>query len=152
MIRSMKNRQIQFTANMMMLGREVSCPIDLMLGVEHANMRQYDSAELVKHLRNSLQEVHQVARRNLKTSLHQQKHDYDLKVHLKTYEVGDVYKINSASRIGQNKKLTSPWLGPYLVEEVYGSLCKVRSRKKAEWIHHDRLKMCTDANLPLWLC
>ena len=61
MIRSMKNQQTQFTANMMMLGREVHHLIDLMLEVEHANMRQYDSAEWVKHLRNSLQKVHQVA-------------------------------------------------------------------------------------------
>ena len=151
-IRSMKHRQTQFTANMMMLGREVRRPIDLMLGIEHANMRQNDPAEWVKNLRETLKQVHEVARTKLKSSLHRQKRDYDLRVNLKKYNMGDVvYKINSATKIGQSKKLRSPWLGPYLIEDNHGVVYKIRSQKKSEWVHHDRLKLCEDAELPLWL-
>ena len=148
----MKNRQTQFTANMMMLGREVRRPIDLMLGVEYANMRQNNPAEWVQKLRDTLRQVHEVARTNLKGSLHRQKRDYDLRVNLKKYSIGDaVYKINSASKVGQSKKLQSPWLGPYLVEDNHGVVYKITHKKKIEWVHHDRLKLCEDAELPLWL-
>ena len=148
----MKNRQTQFTANMMMLGREVRRPIDLMLGIEYANMRQNDPAQWVHKLRETLKQVHEVARTNLKSSIHRQKRDYDLRVNLKKYNIGDVvYKINSASKVGQSKKLQSPWLGPYLIEDSHGTIYKIRSQKKSEWIHHDRLKLCEDAELPPWL-
>ena len=43
------------------------------------------------------------------------------------------------------------WLGPYLVEAVQSNIYKIRLQKKSEWIHHDRLKMCKDAQLSLWL-
>ena len=150
-ILAMKNRQTQFYANMLVLGRELRRPIDLMLGVEHANMCQNDPAQWVQNLCTALKQVHEVACSNIRTSLQRQKCDYDLHVNLKKYNVGDVvYKINSAIIIGQSKKLQSPWLGPYLVEAVQG-IFKIRSQKKSEWIHHDRLKMCEDAQLPLWL-
>ena len=60
-IRCMKNRQTQFTANMMMLAREVRRPIDLMLGIEYANMCQNDPAQWVRKLRDTLKQVHEVA-------------------------------------------------------------------------------------------
>ena len=152
-IRAMKNRQTQFSANMLMLGQELRRPIDLMLGVEYANMPQNDPAQWVQNLHEALKQVHEVARSNIRTSLQRQKCDYDLRVNLKKYNVGDVvYKINSAIKIGQSKKLQSLWLGPYLVEAVQGNIYKIRSQKKSEWIQHDRLKMREDAQLPLWLC
>ena len=129
-----------------MLGQELHRPIDLMLGVEHVNMHQNDPVQWVQNLREAPRQVHEVAPSNIQTSLQRQKCDYDLHVNLKKYNVGDVvYKINSASKIGQSKKLQSPWLGPYLVEAVQGTIYKIRSQKKSEWIHHDRLKMCEDA-------
>ena len=48
--------------------------------------------------------------------------------------------------------MQSPWLGPYLIEDSHGTIYKIRSQKKSEWVHHDRLKLCEDAELPLWLC
>ena len=33
----------------------------------------------------------------------------------------------------------------------HGTIYKIRSQKKSEWIHHDRLKLYEDAELPLWL-
>ena len=108
-IRAMKNRQTQFSANMLMLGWELCRPFDLMLGVEHANMRQNDPAQWVQILCEALKQVHEVACSNIRSSLQRQKCDYDLHVNLKKYNVGDVvYKINSARKISQSKKLQSP--------------------------------------------
>ena len=122
-----------------------------MLGVEYANMHQNNPAEWVQKLRDNLKQVHEVACTNLKGSLHRQKWDYDLRVNFKKYNIGDaVYKINSASKVGQTKKLQSPWLGPYLVEDSHGVVYKITHKKKIEWVHHDHLKLCKDAELPLW--
>ena len=47
--------------------------------------------------------------------------------------------------------MQSPWLGPYLVEDSHGVVYKITHTKKIEWVHHDHLKLCEDAELPLWL-
>ncbi|CAG2217238.1 unnamed protein product [Mytilus edulis] len=67
--------------------------------------------------------------------------------------VGDiVYRIDSASQIGESKKLRAPWQGPYLIVEVLSSvLYKMRTRKSELTIHHDQLKPCLDRNIPPWL-
>ena len=115
-------------------------------------MCQNDPVQWVQNLLEALRQVNEVAHSNIQTSLQRQKCDYDLHVNLKKYNVGDVvYKTNSASKIGQSKKLQSLWLGPYFVQAVEGTIYKIRSQKKSEWIHHDRLKMCEDAQLLLWL-
>ena len=66
-----------------MLGWELHRLIDLMLGVEHANMHQNDPAQWVQNLCEALRQVHEVARSNIQTSLQRQKHNCDLCVNLK---------------------------------------------------------------------
>ena len=70
-----------------------------------------------------------------------------------THHIRDGYyqSHNSASKVSQHKKLWSPWLGAYLSEDVYGLLYKVHSQNKAECIHHHRLEMSYDVELPLRL-
>ena len=65
-IRSTVNRNTGFTPNLMMLGREITLPIDLMIGtIETSNL---SSSEYVVRLKNILQQVHQLARDNLLSS------------------------------------------------------------------------------------
>ena len=96
----MVNRNTGFTPNLMMLGREITLPIDLMIGtIETSNL---SSSEYVVGLKNILQ-VHQLDRDNLLSSQLQQKKDYDLRLKVKTYAVGDlVYKFDSAKKFGQS--------------------------------------------------
>ena len=59
--------------------------------------------------------------------------------------------VNSATRIGQAKKLQPLWKGPLIITEVVSPiLLKVSSMKKEWVVHHDRLKPCSDSNLPMW--
>jgi hypothetical protein len=69
------------------------------------------------------------------------------------YEVGDaVYLANSATKIGQSRKLTPLWKDPYVVEEIVSPvLYKVGAVKKSWVVHHDRLRPCKDFPLPLWI-
>ncbi|VDI68082.1 Hypothetical predicted protein [Mytilus galloprovincialis] len=68
--------------------------------------------------------------------------------------LGDaVYRIDSATKVGESKKLRSPWQGPYLVHQSHISpvLYRIQKRKKALVVHHDKLKPCEDKVLPKWL-
>ncbi|CAG2257817.1 unnamed protein product [Mytilus edulis] len=82
-----------------------------------------------------------------------QKRDYDVKLNHRVYNKGDiVYRIDSATKIGESKKLRAPWQGPYLIVEVLSSvLYKMRTRKRELTIHHDQLKPCLDRIIPPWL-
>ena len=52
------NRNTVFTPNLMMLGREITLPIDLMIGtIETSNL---SFSEYVVRLKNILQQVHQL--------------------------------------------------------------------------------------------
>ena len=44
------------------------------------------------------------------------------------------------------------WKGPYLVEEVLSPvLVRIGERKKSKVVHHDRVILCRDRTVPLWL-
>ena len=103
---------------MMMLGREVLLPIDLMedLGHEEVNLNH---ADYVAKLKSILQKVHTLARKTLLSSQMRQKRDYDLKLKIHSYEVGDlVYRLDSAKKVGFSPKLQQVWKGPLIISEV----------------------------------
>lgn len=97
----------------MMLGREILQPLDLMLGT--ASTKDKEPPEYIQNLQESLQKVHLLARENLKTA---QKREYDLNINQQVYSIGDiVLKTNSASKVGESRKLKQPWRGPYVITE-----------------------------------
>ena len=100
-----------------------------------------------------LRETHRIARNNLKGTLRTRKRDYDVKLNQATYEVGDfVYKINSATRKGVSKKLLPIYDGPFLVTRVLSpTLIEIEGQKKKKIVHHDKLKICRDRCIPLWI-
>ncbi|CAG2219393.1 unnamed protein product [Mytilus edulis] len=102
---------------------------------------------------SNLNRVHDIARDNLKASQERQKGIYDLKYNQNVYNVGDVvYKLNQATKVGQSAKLKSPWKGPYLITAWRSPvLYKIKDRKTESWIHHDRIKLCEDRELPIWI-
>ena len=152
-IRSIVNRQTGFTANFMMLHREVSQPLDLMLGVSEINRISESPSEYLLRLEEVQREINRIARENLQSAQVRQKRDYDLHLYTETYEVGDlVYLINSATKVGQSSKLSPTWKGPYLVVKVYSPvLFKIANQKRQTVVHHDRLKPCRDREIPFWL-
>ena len=152
-IRASVNRTTGFTANRMMLGREVLEPIDLMLGTVDQHLRQETPVEYVKKLEDRLKRVHKQDRETLLSAQRRQKKDYDLKVLERKYNVGDlVYLINSSSKVGQSNKLKPIWKGPYLVIKVISPvLFRIKGRKREIVVHHDRLKPCLDRSIPMWM-
>lgn len=149
-IRATENRSTGFTPNFMMLGRETIQPLQLMTGVKFPSLALN---EFVSKIQDDMQRAHQAARQALQENQHRQKREYDLHARAVGYAVGDVVLlIDSASRIGQCKKLAPLWKGPYVITEIMSSvLCKIASSRKEWVVHHDRLRMCNESPLPLWV-
>jgi Sec-independent protein translocase protein TatA len=123
------------------------------LGTSKFNTEGKEANQYKRNLRKAMQDVHHLARENIKAAQLRQKKDYDLTVNKRKYKLGDlVHRLNPTTKIGQSKKLKSLWLGPYVVAQVLSSvLCMIRYRKKATVIHHDQLKSCDDSDVPKWV-
>lgn len=149
-IRATVNRQTGFTQNRMMLGREVSQPLDIMLGRKIPGQKP---AGYVENLEEALSVCHQAARDNLGEAQLRQKRTYDIKSNTRSYEVGDVvYMVDTSSKVGQSKKLRKPWIGPFVIVYKFNHvLYRIQGKKENKVVHHDRLKLCQDRDLPLWL-
>jgi len=152
-IRASKSAQTGFTPNLMMLGREVFQPLDLILGTPKLSCEKRKVSQYIKELMETLNIAHDIARENLKTTQERQKRTYDLYNNHKSYNIGDVvYKLDQATKLGQSSKLKSPWKGPYIITQVKTpALYKIKDKKRESWIHHDRLKLCNDRELPVWV-
>ena len=152
-IRSTVNRQKGFTPNMIMHGREVLQPVDVMLGTAEANLSNLFPHEYVNHLAHTLPQLYEFVRTNLQSTQARQKRDYDVRIKESSYDVGDlVYLLDSATNIGQSKKLRSPWKGPYLIVKVLSNiLFRIRGQRGDSVIHHDRLKLYESTEIALWV-
>jgi hypothetical protein len=150
-IKATPNRSTGFSPNMMMLGREVMVPSDIIFSLPD-EVRGEPAAYLLK-LQDRLAEVRDVARKHLKVSQASQKRTYDLKAFQNSYEPGDVVLVlNTASSPGVSSKLKPLWKGPFLVEKVLTPvLYRLRDYRKSITLHHDRLKPCRDRVVPIWL-
>ena len=109
-IRSTDNRQIGFTPNFLMLGREVLQHIDLMLNPGGEEERITPGRYAARH-QEAMRTAHREARQKLQQSQRRQKRDYDLRLEERKYSVDDaVYifnrsivldKVNNYSPFGQ---------------------------------------------------
>ena len=104
-LRATVNASTGFTPNMMMLGREVTLPLDLLAGATPW-ADPAPSVPLVNQIQNQLRDVHHFARSQLQAELLKRKRLYDRQRLEVTYDVGDaVYLLNSTTKKGRSKKL-----------------------------------------------
>ena len=151
-LRSAVNRSTGYTANMLMLGREVNTPADLMFpGPGDNTVPGID--DFVGNLLEKIKETHSLARSKLKVTQANMKRDYDLKASTRPYSVGDpVYVLDSATVKGRCKKLSPVWMGPGLIVRKLSDLVyEIKIRQRLVTINHDRLKPCLDSKLPKWI-
>ena len=60
--------------------------------------------------------------------------------------------MNAVSKKGECKKLKPIWIGPLLVIEVVTPvLYKVKDHCREYILHHDKIKLCEDHAIPMWL-
>ena len=152
-IRATVNRSTGFTPNMLMLGREVRCPIDLMLKLGEGGEPGRGENKFIKEVQETWRTAHILAREELCMAQRRQKDYYDLRKRVVRFKVGDVVlRKNNAGVVGGSKKLNPVWKGEWVNVEVKSPvLFKVKNHKKTMLLHHDKLKLCTDEVLPRWV-
>ena len=142
------------TPNLVMLGREVRLPTELIYGGK-ANMYNFDSyGEYVDNLRSRMQEAHDIARKNLKSSTVRQETIYDSKLHLNSFKPGDtVWVENEMNKPGSCQKLQNAYRGPCVITCKMNDLTyKVMLQDhKEKVIHHNKLKPCLLDKYPAWI-
>ena len=138
--------------NMMMLGREVNLPIDLLVGaVPHEKEYESDYAD---ELRDNLRAIHERARHALEVSARRQKKNYDRSTHGPAYRPQQfVWLYDTQRRQRLSKKLGLPWQGPFMVASALSDVVfriQRSSRGKAKVVHADRLKPYEGPELVTW--
>ena len=88
--RSSVHDSIDTSASMMMLGREIPLPIDLIFGSPDSERNEYVYGSLyAKELQDRLIEVHEFARKRMKIASDAMKRKYDLKSNLREFNIDD---------------------------------------------------------------
>ncbi len=130
------------TPNMLMLGREVRLPMEVIHG--YTESRNKSHGEHVDYIRERLYKAHEIARKHLKEAAQRQKDYYDIKTHLNTYCPGDmVWYLSEIRKEGVSPKLQHTYVGPYLVLTNLNNidyLLQLDSKGKQRVVHHNKLK------------
>ena len=129
----------------MMFGREVTLPIDLLLGPFMDQKQKSSQVPYIQNLREKLEVIHEVARENLEKSSERQKRVYDHRANAHSYCVGEnVFLFDPSKKKGISPKLQSRWTGPYLVVGKLSDLLykvQLNPQSRIKVVHHDRLKL-----------
>ena len=137
----------------MMFGREITLPVDLVLGIPEEENRMF-STQYAYELMDSLKFIHEFARNRLKISGHTMKKYYDHKIQHNTYNVGTpVWLYNPKQKQGLSRKLQGEWIGPFIVTHKLNDVIyriQLSQKSKPKVVHHDKLKIYTGENVPSW--
>lgn len=144
--RATKHSSTGFTPNMMLFGRELTEPADLVVGLPFSETSAPTPPQYVAEMRERLGLAHQIAREQLGRSVERAKKQYDKNVARTHYKVGDAvwYLIKGTKRV-QNKirKFLPAYEGPYFIlghldDMVYR--IQKGPKTKVKVVHHDKLK------------
>ncbi len=116
--RATPNKGTGLSPNMLMLGREVRLPAEVMFGsgtgVAGECITTY--GEYVDHLRERMQRAHEVARQHLQQRASRQAQDADARQPLHRYVAGDLaWYLTEMGQFALAPKLRVPYKGPVLV-------------------------------------
>ncbi len=144
--RATPNESTGLSPNLLMLGREVRLPAEVMFGSGTAlpgeSVTSY--GEYVDHLRDRMQRAHEVARDHLKHRAHRLDQNADARQPFHQYAVGDLaWYLTEMGQMGMAPKLRVPYKGPVLVLHQPTPLNYVIQLDEAgtkRLIRHDKLK------------
>lgn len=140
------------TPNEMVFGRQVTLPLDLIIG-RPDNSTSFDTcSEYVLRLEEKIVEIHEFARNRLKIASDKMKRRYDLQTVSHKFALGDAVWLHNPKRNkGLSSKLQRPWDGPYLIIQILNDVIyRIQKNKRTESrvVHHDRLKPYKGDNIP----
>lgn len=114
--RATEHKSTSCTPNLLMLNRETTCPLDLMVGHPPGQEPPECPVEYVEWVRQTMHGAYCTVYDNLGRAATRQSQDYNRNVKHRRFEVGDwVWRWYPPDA---NKKLKLGWVGPYLVMGV----------------------------------
>ena len=139
---------------MLMLGREVTLPVDLLVE-QSGSSDVVATTDFAEQLRCDLQQAHERARRSLGRNARRQKKNYDRRAADPRLQAGEfVWLYNPAKKKGVTPKLQLKWEGPFLVlkklSDVVYRIQRSRGSKPLV-VHVDRLKPYQGDPIKSWV-
>ncbi|XP_061115069.1 uncharacterized protein LOC133139508 [Conger conger] len=128
---------------LLMLGREIRTPAEMMLGRPPDLPADSPGLEYARKLQDRLECAHEFARNQLRSAGARQKRNYDVHTKGQHFTAGELVRVyNPQRKKGRCPKLDSKWMGPCRVlerlgEVVYRVQLPARGRRVA--LHRDRL-------------
>jgi hypothetical protein len=115
--RATPNESTNFSPNLLMLGREVRLPAEIMFGSNTTFGDEITSyGGYVNQLRSQMQKAHDIARQHLERNASRHKQLHDGKTVVNSFSAGDlVWILSQSKQLNFAPKLRRPYEGPYLV-------------------------------------
>ena len=139
--RATENETTGFTPNLMMLGRELSMPLEVVVCPE--GIAEISYGDHVDTLRLKLGKAHEIVRQQLKKRAVRIQDRNNAKINLSRYKPGDLVWCLEVTPLGLSPKLHRDYGGPYLIVQRYNDfdylLQKTRQGRRMV-VHHDQLK------------
>lgn len=139
--RSCLHESTHCSPNLLMLGREIALPLDVMTGSHHTHNTIECPILYIEWMRSAMQRAFDIAHDNLNSSFQKQKKYYDVKLKHRQFEIGD--KVLRWYPPQANQKLGMGWIGPYTITR---QLCDIRyeiqdcTTSQLKIVHVDHLK------------
>ena len=155
--RSTEHESTRFSPNFLMLGREVRTPIEVAMGMGQPDddnggrLPNEHAVELVA----AMTDASKLARDHLGRARERQKKDYDARISVNNFKVGDfVYYVDSTRKKGLSPKLNPhKFVGPCVVVRIHNDVIfeiRTSAKCKGRTLHHDRLKPYINNDIPQW--
>ncbi|CAL9697681.1 unnamed protein product [Knipowitschia caucasica] len=144
--RATKHSSTGLTPNMMLFGREITEPIDLVVGLPPNDTNSSLKPDYVVNLREQLERSHQLAREALGKASERAKRQYDKNICQTQYLVGSAvwYLVKGTKRVRHKvRKFLPSYEGPYfIVGQLDDLVYQIQKgpRAKIKVVHHDKLK------------
>lgn len=128
--------------SMLMLGRELSLPVDILYGLHRLDPKS--PCTYIEDLKDKMHHVHDLARNKMIKASDRQKRDYDHRSNHAQYQVGSpVWVFSASKKRGLCPKFQCKWLGPFVIKRKISDLVyEVRQgpKGKPKIVHYNRLK------------
>ena len=143
--RSSVHSSTKQTPAMLMLGREIHLPVDLMF--QDPSDTATTVPDYATNLRDRLQHAYKNARKSGATAQNRQKTLYDKRAVHHELKVGDSVRLHiPAIKPGTTPKFHRPWKGPFtILEKIDDVVYRIADQSgKTQTVHVDRLKKSAD--------
>ena len=148
--RSTMQESTGYSPNRMMLGREITLPMDLMYPIPDSDLPYNCPIEYVEWVREAMEGGFEHARNHLAKAAERQKRNYDARAQKRSFKVGD-WVLRFYHPNVTRDKLNAPYTGPFLIVKIVGEV-DYRIQKNARatpfTVHVDDLKLYHGPDTP----